>query len=752
MYNATQQKLKCALKQVVVLGHALAVPRAYQHAEIYNEVYTKLLKSHGKLETLRIMKYLYDVTKHVALKQRYNDRNTNVWLAKDKSGVPRILKKILGTNFVLIMNEDVRFCRWALSLMSVYEIENIKPKPDVATLTAKSTCILKTETRIDLEQFIAKCVFPKSSKKITMGNLVDFMSIKSSPHGPSTPNWKIALSALYQSQANLKKVQDLETKFRFSHCSSTSSLYSEYKQEIENHQKVLPNTLFKTIGIPDKGPKVRTITMTNYFAQRALKPIHNYLMEVLRTIPEDGTYDHGQAAMKIKVKTLTMTPYCFDMTSATDRFPVWLQSLVVKQWLPDFATEWSALMTEAETSLANGNKIVFAVGQPMGCYSSWPAFTLSHHYIIRYSFKSVGADFRNNYYIIGDDVVIFHKSAADAYKKLIFSLGVDISELKSVLPERALVDNAFAAEFAKRLFLNGVEISPIRPRLLYTLQGRGWCFLAENAKYINQRWDDEATTNVDSLHSDDNNITVPAHPLIDYLLLVNKNKRSLAGLLLTLPISSNQFDINEIYSPPKKINPQGMSCSVWWGQFSIDDINKVVVKLGQEAFGYIVTSLLTLKEEGKKAKGANQGATPDYQPETTFPTTDPVNAALQQLIFETVNVAKNTKIPYHERAKALYEIGLNVDLAVVHYSKSLKFKDYLDLKAKRRVAMASLMLDIIKELSKPKVTKPKAKMPAGMSGFANVMLQALSTPSRLKILKEELAQIHKTSKPSKRAK
>ena len=60
--------------------------------------------------------------------------------------------------------------------------------------------------------------------------------------------------------------------------------------------------------------------------QALLRPAHEWAMSVLRTIPQDGTYDQTRPLKRLsRVKTL----FSYDLSSATDRFPLWLQSMIV---------------------------------------------------------------------------------------------------------------------------------------------------------------------------------------------------------------------------------------------------------------------------------------------------------------------------------------------------------------------------------------------------------------------------------------
>jgi hypothetical protein len=98
----------------------------------------------------------------------------------------------------------------------------------------------------------------------------------------------------------------------------------------------------------------------------------------------------------------------------------------------------------------------------MGMLSSWAAMAVTHHAIINYCKRD-----KSFYAIIGDDMAIASKSGAEEYEKVIKELGMEISYEKSIKS----TENDNLGEIAKRLFINGSEISPIPPDILIKSTG-----------------------------------------------------------------------------------------------------------------------------------------------------------------------------------------------------------------------------------------------------------------------------------------
>jgi hypothetical protein len=95
----------------------------------------------------------------------------------------------------------------------------------------------------------------------------------------------------------------------------------------------------------------------------------------------------------------------------------------------------------------------YATGQPMGAYSSWAVFALTHHLWVQFSAKRVGKQLPfTDYRLLGDDIVIRDDRVAQEYLSLIDLIGVHVSEDKTLVSPDSF-------EFAKRFFFRGSEVT-----------------------------------------------------------------------------------------------------------------------------------------------------------------------------------------------------------------------------------------------------------------------------------------------------
>lgn len=126
-------------------------------------------------------------------------------------------------------------------------------------------------------------------------------------------------------------------------------------------------------------------------------------------------------------------------------------------------------MVERDFHTPDGRRVRYARGQPMGLYSSWAAFSLAHHALIEYAAYKEGYHSFRDYQVLGDDVVIWNAKVGAKYLEILKEIDVPINLSKSLLSQ---IGHA-RAEFCKRIFYQGTEISPLN-----------WTVLREAGKSI----------------------------------------------------------------------------------------------------------------------------------------------------------------------------------------------------------------------------------------------------------------------------
>jgi hypothetical protein len=197
--------------------------------------------------------------------------------------------------------------------------------------------------------------------------------------------------------------------------------------------------------------KSRIIAILDYWSQTVLKPLHDWAFAQLRKFDSDRTFNQNAIDPRLDGGFFAS----FDLKSATDRFPVSLQERILAIYINDErASAWRSIMTDRDFQKHDQSGTVrYAVGQPMGAFSSWAIFSLTHHILVQYSAYKAGktGQFRE-YLLLGDDIMIYDEEVASNYESILQDLQVEIQREKSLVSKDTF-------EFAKRIFHRGKELT-----------------------------------------------------------------------------------------------------------------------------------------------------------------------------------------------------------------------------------------------------------------------------------------------------
>jgi hypothetical protein len=214
--------------------------------------------------------------------------------------------------------------------------------------------------------------------------------------------------------------------------------------------------LSRISAVKDKEAKCRIVAILDYWTQSALYPLHDALMSFLRSMRTDMTFNQGGF---LSVLPKEGPYYSVDLSSATDRMPVAIQVPVLEALglSAEYVASWRRLIIDRDYTYSFGphkrGAVRYAVGQPMGAYSSWTAFSVTHHAIVRLAAQRAGlGPAFEGYVILGDDIVIANGDVYREYLAIVSSVGVSISEAKSIVAPSTF-------EFAKRYIHNGNEVT-----------------------------------------------------------------------------------------------------------------------------------------------------------------------------------------------------------------------------------------------------------------------------------------------------
>lgn len=398
-----------------------------------------------------------------------------VALARTSSGLPRIIPK---QHRVRIRKGDPLVTRLWLTLFGLYRILEFPGQPKLDTITDLGRPIPIPVFSM-LKRFINRRfapAFEHLTKEKLAGLDVKDQRPVALPLSTSGSNTTHGISSFaYRKEAAFAWVTGLwgNALWEFLVCIGSVNHTNAFWYFIEDHAR---DTFHGKAGASGRlsfkdepGGKVRVFAIVDYWTQCALKPLHDKVMSLLEEIPQDGTFDQGKPIERLlKKMPKGMSLWSLDLSAATDRCPLVIQQLVVGMMFgEDYATAWGRLLVGRPYRVPRQRKRVkYGRGQPMGAYSSWAVFSLTHHMILQCAAWLSGySGWYPHYALLGDDIVIGGQKVADKYRAICKWLDMPIGIAKS------LASKSKTCEFAKRVYLEGQDVSGF-PWKLWTVSKR----------------------------------------------------------------------------------------------------------------------------------------------------------------------------------------------------------------------------------------------------------------------------------------
>jgi hypothetical protein len=198
----------------------------------------------------------------------------------------------------------------------------------------------------------------------------------------------------------------------------------------------------------EPGLKIRYFAAPNQLVQRALEPLKDALLNILPSFPWDCSLDQRKADLEIQIRlSCTCVVHSVDLSKATDNFPWLFQRRVLQHLIrksgdsamgQSMMTLLSDIVVEGLWIMPDESRVKWGKGQPLGLGPSFPLFTISHGILL---YLLNGGKWDKEFYVLGDDVVIFNDSLSKRYHEVLKRWGVDVSEAKSF-------SSSYIAQFA----------------------------------------------------------------------------------------------------------------------------------------------------------------------------------------------------------------------------------------------------------------------------------------------------------------
>jgi len=195
--------------------------------------------------------------------------------------------------------------------------------------------------------------------------------------------------------------------------------------------------------IQEPGYKLRAVANPNRVYQIALKPLGDAIYGVIKDLPWDCTFDQSKAIPVVQKHLQQETRcHCIDLSGATDYFPLQLQLDLLHASFPNMM-DYISLFAELSRSswIMGDTTIKWTKGQPLGLYPSFGSFAFTHGMLL-YFLNDYAHN--NEFFVLGDDVIILKDSLAAKYLSTLKVLGCPISDAKSIT-------SRYIAEFGGKL-------------------------------------------------------------------------------------------------------------------------------------------------------------------------------------------------------------------------------------------------------------------------------------------------------------
>jgi hypothetical protein len=502
----------------------------------YMNYFESCNKHYGYETAVKILKEINSRSRHYAAGYpRGNHEIAGVWskTLKKASNLPKKLGSLQR-----FLDEEPNM---ALLIPNHVYTLRVPPSNDITTLEEEEKSSISDDDKVLFERY-CKIGCPK----LKLANVKHYFTCKGGPNGPSAISHAQDLVALQLSTFSKPFTEYI--KIFHGENSWLEKIFSDFSKDVIQTENLIKfkeqykqPLNAKLVFLSSPAGKTRIVYVANWWVQACLLPLHEALMNCFYYIGNDATWDQNLGVRTIKSwSSQKRKLYSFDLSAATDRWPLWHQSIVLENCFnKDAALAWGNLCRIAPFDETRDKHVFYKVGQPMGLLSSWAALNMSHHMVLRY--LSWRYKTRRDYIVLGDDIVIADCNLARHYKRYMNDLGVKINESKSISCEEG---KPFSAEFARNIVRDGRSIGCVSPNILYELiAGNNYSITFEFLKEIKEKYEISIFINKEGA-------------LIPKRLYNFLSKKCLKECLYTLCCNQEEFELPVTYlkegeSPPE---------------------------------------------------------------------------------------------------------------------------------------------------------------------------------------------------------
>lgn len=290
--------------------------------EYHNRVRSRE-KSRGPDEAAAHFKAIYQIAVKIATGREF--KPLPFTKSDRKTGIPQVLKPLVP----YLLSDDENDKRVGLTISRIYTCIFSKREPDLQPIIDGPK--LSGFNMESWTKFVKNKVPPLSDHHWDPTQF--HMTSKAGPNGLALISSDLDGAALHDCAPHLlTNIESLNPNLR-RHIDEQVSWIAESRRRRKLR-------VSKLSVIREGGAKNRVIAVGDYYSQEALKRLNHHLFKWLGSQEEDGTFNQGNSAKLVRRALNKGKPvYCFDLSNATDRFPLSIQKEVIREIIGDKADD-----------------------------------------------------------------------------------------------------------------------------------------------------------------------------------------------------------------------------------------------------------------------------------------------------------------------------------------------------------------------------------------------------------------------------
>lgn len=219
-----------------------------------------------------------------------------------------------------------------------------------------------------------------------------------------------------------------------------------YPTELHSNGSLLAG---KISLIQEPGYKLRYVSNPGRIFQCVLKPLQTALDSFNKSSEWDCTHDQSKAFPVIQERLAQgKMVHSIDLTGATDYFPLSTQEHLLRLMCNREDINLFSELSQASWEFPRVGQVRWTRGQPLGLNPSFAAFALTHGHLL---LGLLNKPFNNEFFVLGDDVVILDDQLAEDYYSF-------MSFIQSPISYHKCLSSSNLSEFGGKLIGKNIVI------------------------------------------------------------------------------------------------------------------------------------------------------------------------------------------------------------------------------------------------------------------------------------------------------